>query len=105
MEQLSYEERLKSLVLFSLEEDREKFIVEIYKIMKVMKKPDVKLLPSKSCNVRTRGHSVKVVGDQVYNKEKKIVPHFLELQVVNFFAMVGSKGEDISRFKRDQTIS
>lgn len=44
--------------------ERQIFIVEIYKIMKVMEKPDVKLLPSKSCNVRARGHSVKV-GDQV----------------------------------------
>lgn len=48
-----------------LEKDWDKFIIEIYKIMKVMKKPGVKLLPSKSCSVRTRGHSVKVVGDQI----------------------------------------
>lgn len=44
--------------------ERQIFIIEIYKIMKGIKKPDVKLLPSKSRNVRTRGHSVKVVGDQ-----------------------------------------
>jgi len=37
----------------------------MYEIMTVMKKLNVKLLPSKSCNARTRGHSVKLVGDEI----------------------------------------
>lgn len=63
MEQLPFEEREKRLVHFSFEEDR--FITGVYKIMTVMKKLNVKLLTSKACNARTRGHSMKPVGDQV----------------------------------------
>lgn len=60
---LIWEEVEKSCALQVRE--RKIFIAGISKIMKVMKKPHVKLLPSKSCSVRTRGHSVKVADDQV----------------------------------------